>query len=185
MNVVVYNLQVQVPGMPGWFVKMGRDNGFLPRGIIADVPTFRDFGIQIWGGSMPGLGLKPRFEAWKRDETPQGENFNNGLALNDDDDLYVVKLPFSPMKGLRVMPYLVYWSSSDRPYTFGSNNADVDMFYPAVSISMRQGNSSGSSTSCTSRVRWTTRHPTEKTMTRRRMCSGPRSAVPGVRSRRP
>ena len=67
VNVVVYNLQVQVPGVPGpWFVKVGRDSGFMPRGIIADVPTLRSFGVQVWGTA--GM-FKPRFELWKRDET--------------------------------------------------------------------------------------------------------------------
>ena len=138
MNVVVYNLQVQVPGVPGpWFVKVGRDNGFMPRGIIADVPTLRSFGVQVWGTA--GM-FKPRFELWKRDETTATGLGNNGLALSDDDDLYVVKMPFSPMKGVRVMPYLAYWRSMNRTYSFGSNEADINMYYPAVSISARQGN---------------------------------------------
>ena len=143
VNVVVYNLQVQVPGVPGpWFVKVGRDNGFMPRGIIADVPTLRSFGVQVWGTA--GM-FKPRFEFWKRDETtatglgrPAGTN--NGLALSDDDDLYVVKMPFSPMKGVRVMPYIAYWRSMNRTYSFAPNEADINMYYPSVSISARQGN---------------------------------------------
>lgn len=141
VNVVVYNLQVKVPFMPGWFVKLGRDNGFMPRGIIADVPTLRSFGVQVWGTA--GM-FKPRFEIWKRDETTQEGNFNNGLALNDDDDLYVAKLPFSPMKGVRVMPYLAYWRSMNRTYAFGPNEADINVYYPSVSISARQGNFFGS-----------------------------------------
>jgi hypothetical protein len=137
VNVVVYNLQVQIPGMPGWFVKIGRDNGFMPRGIIADVPTLRSFAVQVWGTA--GM-FKPRFEMWKRDETTQTGLGNDGLALNDDDDLYVVKMPFSPMKGVRVMPYLAYWRSMNRAYSFGPQEADINMYYPAVSISARQGN---------------------------------------------
>ncbi len=164
VNVVVYNLQVKVPGVPGnWFVKVGRDNGFMPRGLVADVPTLRSFGIQVWG--TVGM-FKPRFEIWKRDEISmstmainidpmeaddktimykrhmhrQNANFNNGLALDDDDDLYVVKLPFTPSKGLRVMPYLAYWKSTDRGYDFSGKKADIDMFYPAVSASYRNGN---------------------------------------------
>ncbi len=138
VNVVVYNLQVQVPGVPGpWFVKVGRDNGFMPRGIIADVPTLRSFGVQVWGTA--GM-FKPRFELWKRDETTATGLGNNGLAMSDDDDLYVFKMPFSPMKGVRVMPYLAYWRSMNRTYSFAPNEADINMYYPAVSISARQGN---------------------------------------------
>ena len=84
--------------MPGWFVRIGRDNGFSPRGQIGMVPQLRDYSVQLWG-SIPGMmGLKPRFEAWKLSE---GE-----LAGSDDSDLYVLKLPFNIAKGTKVMPYI-------------------------------------------------------------------------------
>ncbi len=125
VNATVYNLQIQVPGMPGWFVRGGRDNGFSPRGQIGMVPQLRDYSIQVWG-SVPGMmGLKPRFEAWKLLE--------NELAHSDDSDLYVLKLPFSMMKGIRVMPYLSVLRDE-------SSDMTRELTWPAVQISTRQGN---------------------------------------------
>lgn len=123
-HATVYNLQVQIPFMPGWFVRFGRDNGFSPRGQIGMVPQLRDYAIQLWG-SVPGLGLKPRLEAWKLSE---GE-----LAGSDDSDLYTLKLPFSMMKGTTVTPYIAILMDE-------STDMDRQLTWPAVQISTRQGN---------------------------------------------
>jgi len=133
-SVVNYNLSIKVPHVPGnWWVTMGRDNVFLPRGLVGRLPALREFGIQLKGS----LGIfKPRLEIWKRDESSSG---TLGLDFSDDDDVYIVKMPFSPMKGVRVLPYLVYHEQNRT----AARSTKVTSVYPGVSLSARHKNLTG------------------------------------------
>jgi len=131
VDVVTYNLQVKVPYVPGpWFFKFGRDNVFLPRGLVGRLPNLREFGLQLWG--TVGI-LKPRVEIWKRDETDSG---TLGLDFADDDDVYIGKLSFSPTKGVRVMPYIVFHEQN----ATASRSEKITSWYPAISGSARYKN---------------------------------------------
>ena len=134
VDVVVYNLQVKLPMVPGpWFIKFGRDNVFLPRGLVGRLPNLREFGIQLFG--TVGI-FKPRFEVYKRDETSSG---TLGLDFADDDDVYIGKLPFSPMKGVRIMPYVVFHEQNRT----ATRSEKITSWYPAISGSARYKNFSG------------------------------------------
>ncbi|MFQ5915631.1 MAG: hypothetical protein ACE5JS_20870, partial [Nitrospinota bacterium] len=87
VNVVVYNLQVKTPLVPfPWFWRFGRDNVFLPRGLVGRLPLLREFGIQTWAT----IGMfKPRVEVYKRDESASTSFGGRGLDFSDDDNVYV------------------------------------------------------------------------------------------------
>jgi hypothetical protein len=128
VSVVTYKLQVKVPAVPGnWWVTMGYDNVFLPRGLVGRLPSLREFGIQIKGN----LGIfKPQIEIWKRDESASG---TLGLSFADDDDIYIGKLPFSPMKGVRILPYLVYHEQNRT----AARSEKITSVYGGISASAR------------------------------------------------
>ena len=128
VSVVTYKLSVKVPAVPGnWWVTMGYDNVFLPRGLVGRLPNLREFGIQLKGN----LGiLKPQIEIWKRDETDSG---TLGLSFADDDDVYIGKLPFSPTKGVRILPYIVFHEQNRTAV----RSEKITSWYPGVSVSAR------------------------------------------------
>lgn len=128
VSVVTYKLSVKVPAVPGnWWVTLGYDNVFLPRGLVGRLPALREFGIQLKGS----LGIfKPQIEIWKRDESSSG---TLGLSFADDDDIYIGKLAFAPMKGVRILPYLVYHEQN----ATASRSEKITNVYAGISASAR------------------------------------------------
>ena len=128
VSVVTYKLSVKVPAVPGnWWVTMGYDNVFLPRGLVGRLPNLREFGIQLKGT----MGIfKPQLEVWKRDETESG---TLGLDFDDDDDVYIGKLGFSPMKGVRLLPYVVFHEQQRT----AARSTEIESWYLGISGSAR------------------------------------------------
>lgn len=133
VRVVNYNLQVKLPWGNGWFFRIGRDNVFLPRGLVGRLPNLREFGLQVWGKVG---AAKVRLETYKRDET---SNSTLGLDVADDDDVYIAKISLSPMKGVRMQPYFVF----HRANRTATSAALVNMFYPGIELSARYRNFTG------------------------------------------